>query len=810
MSRLADHFDALSALSEVERERALEALAATEPELAASLRALFLAEQAEIAEPPSTTTLLQWLPQHQDFDGFRLIRPLGAGGMGEVWLAERVESGVTQRAAVKMLRADRRGPDTGRRFLDEQRIVAGLSHPNIVRLIGMGLLVDGTPWLAMDLVEGMPLLEYCDRHRLGLRQRVQLLIEVLGAVQHAHQHLVVHRDLKSDHILVDADGEPRLLDFGIARRLDAAELQTAPGGGFFSPCNVSPEQLTGAPISVATDVYQLGLLLYRLLTGREAQDREHASVAALQQIVLEQSPVPPSERVNPEVAGLRSVSADALVRALRGDLDRIVLHALRAAPEERYPTATAFREDLEAWLASRPVRAVGQGRAYRLRKFVQRHRAAVVISSLAVLLLVIAGTVLLRQELALAQLTREAVSARDAATLNAVRAGQVRDLLLELFRESDPALDGISGAAARIDDAVVQLQRREAVLTEAPELALALAEAALGLGQHESARELLRALEVRAGRLSLAHERQRLLLQSRLAVATRDTAGLRLQLAAVAPLMAGADAGEQQQYLRLLAGVLLGEDPERVLRLTDLDPVPVSLVRIRARALLQIGRNDDAVRLLQQTLAQADVGRLKRLGLQQALVSALVEQGQVDPAQEVSEQMIDAARPLLGADSRAMVGYWNTRAIALAAAGQPERAVAILDDLLARQELADGVRLSLTLNRVLFGSAQPDPDAVTRRLLETYWPLRDRYTGMVQRFLLLARVRLLAHAGDLREARQVLRDTTASVEGADVESRLLRAWSEALDSARTGPTVPEGLARMDPHLARIAGGSARP
>lgn len=804
MSRMAQMFERLSGLTSVDRERALADLALAEPALAAALAELFEADSDPlgIAEPPETQKLLQCLPLHRDFGGFRLVRPLGRGGMGEVWLGERIQAGVTQQAAVKLMRPDRRGAELDRRFLDEQRIVAQLSHPNIVRLISIGQMPDGSSWLAMDLVEGEPLLAYCDRRRLSLRQRVSLLVKVLGAIQHAHQKLIVHRDLKSEHVLVDRDGEPHLLDFGIARRLDALQ-PTGPAGGFFSPCNVTPEQLNGDPISVATDVYQLGLLLYGLVCGSEAQAREGASPSELQELVLRRSPRPPSELVSAEAASLRGTNAESLRRDLRGDLDRIVLHALRAAPEERYPTATAFREDLQAWLDCRPVRAVGQGRAYRLRKFVQRHRLVVGVAAAALLLLGGAGLVLLRQELALARAHGEALLARDAAERQRARAEQVRDLLLDLFRAADPALDGVTGDAARIEDAVAGLRRREAV-GDIPELTLALAEAAIGLGQHESGLQLLRELE--QAPLPQELQRQRLLLLARLAVATQDEADLQARLAAVAPLMTAATELERHQYLRLMSGLLLPTDPRRVLRLTDLDPVPPILLRVRARALLKLGEIDAAEQLLRASLDRSDVGRLQRLGLQQALVTALVDGDQAVEAERESQQLIDAARPLLGADSRAMLGYWNTRAIALAAAGRLEEAVEALDALLDRPDLSAGLRTPLELNRILFGSAMRTPDATTAALLDRHWSDRESLRLGAKRILLLARVRQLVRDRQIEAARGEMALARELLDGTGVESRLLRQWARVLGLNTMAGSIEastEALTRMDPQLAAL-------
>lgn len=808
---MATLFESLSALSAAERADALATLSREEPALAAALAELFEADadSTGIPEPPETESLLQCFPMHRDLGGFRLVKRLGQGGMGEVWLGERMQSGILQRAALKLLRPDRRDPELARRFLEEQRIIAQLNHPHIVHLIALGQLSDGTSWLAMDLIEGEPILAYCDRRKWSLRQRVQLLTKVLGALQHAHQQLIVHRDLKSEHVLIDDNGEPHLLDFGIARRIDDSP-PTAPAAAFFSACNVSPEQLKGERISVATDVYQLGLLLYRLACGRDAQSRDVAAPGTLSQVVLERSPRPPSELLDADAAALRGETPVSLRQALSGDLDRIILHALRAAPEERYPTASAFRDDLLAWLDCRPVQAVGQGRMYRTRKFIQRHRVAVGASLTAALLLGGAGLTVLYQELALANAHREAVRARAAAEVQRERAEQVRDLLLELFRAADPALDGTPGEAARVEDAIDQLRRRE-TLQDAPELALALAEAAIGLGQHDRAAALLADLSLNSSAEPLALRRLRLLLLARLALAIQDEAALREHLQAVAPLMEDAPETERHQYLRLFSGLLLASDPERVVRLTDLQPVPPILVRVRSRALMKLGRAVEAVELLREAMQREDLSRLRRIGLRQALVSSLVDQARGAEAEQESQRLIDEARSALGADSRAMFGYWNVRAIALAAAGRPEQAVEILDNLLAWPDLSPGVLRQLELNRLLFGSATAAPDARTTDLMMKFWSERAQFRVAAKRILLLARIRLLVHAGRVAEARDELATVVDVFEGVELESCLLRAWAQVLGQTPLSPAEAstDALLEMDRRLATLNASLAR-
>jgi tetratricopeptide (TPR) repeat protein len=301
-------------------------------------------------------------------------------------------------------------------------------------------------------------------------------------------------------------------------------------------------------------------------------------------------------------------------------------------------------------------------------------------------------------------------------------------------------------------------------------------------------------------------QRQRLLLLARLAVAIQDEADLQTRLADVAPLMAEATELERHQYLRLISGLLLSTDPRRVLRLTDLDPVPPILLRVRARALLELGEIDAAEQLLRASLDRADVGRLQRLGIRQALVSALVDGDQAVDAERESQQLIDAARPLLGADSRAMLGYWNTRAIALAAAGHLEEAVEALDALLNRPDLSAGLRTPLELNRILFGSAMRTPDATTAALLDRYWSERESLRFGAKRILLLARIRQRVRDRQMEAARGEMALARELLEGTSIESRLLRQWAHVLGLSALAGSIEastETLRRMDPQLAAL-------
>lgn len=281
---------------------------------------------------------------------YRLLNVIGRGGMGVVYLAERVDGEVMQRAAVKLLQPGFRTTQVDR-FLQERQILAGLSHPNIARLLDAGHLDDGQPFLAMEYVEGKPIDVF--GAGFGVQQQVRLFLKVCSAVAYLHRNLIVHRDLKPGNIFVSEDGEPRLLDFGIAKILDLTADATLTNMRMLTPAYASPEQVVGTSVSTTSDIYSLGAVLYHLLTGKSPHAVDDGSVA----------PLAEREIVRPS----------SWVPALKGDLDFILMKALRRDPQERYATVEQFADDLEAFLESRPIRARRGDAWYRIRKFLYRH-----------------------------------------------------------------------------------------------------------------------------------------------------------------------------------------------------------------------------------------------------------------------------------------------------------------------------------------------------------------------------------------------------------------------------------------------------
>jgi len=380
-----------------------------------------------------------------------LTRLLGRGGMASVYLAERADGHFDQQAALKLLRRGLDTDDLVRRFLAERQILSALNHPNIARLLDGGATQDGLPYLALAYVDGIPITEYCDSRSCTTEERLHLFMEVGKAVQYAHSNLVVHRDLKPSNILVTPDGTVKLLDFGIAKLLDPEASRgetpvTRTGFRPLTPEYASPEQVRGDPITTASDVYQLGVLLYRLLTGQRPYEVPTSSAAAMAEVITTVVPPRPSTHK----------------RRLRGDVDVIILKALRKDPDRRYGSAIEMVEDVRRHLDGHPISARRESRAYRIGKFVKRNAwLAAAVATLVLLLGAYAVT--------LFRYGRELETERNLARQEAAKAEEVSRFLVDLYRSPDPyappggsggkditmrqaLLDGASRARAELDD----------------------------------------------------------------------------------------------------------------------------------------------------------------------------------------------------------------------------------------------------------------------------------------------------------------------------------------------------------------------
>jgi eukaryotic-like serine/threonine-protein kinase len=396
----------------------------------------------------------------RSFGGYTLDRPLGQGGMGSVWLARRSDGRYEGQAAVKLLNLCALGQGGAERLRHEANALAKLSHRNITHLIDAGVAA-GQPYLVLEYVEGEPIDVWCDAQGLGIEARVQLFLQVLRAVSHAHGRLILHRDLKPSNILVTKDGSAKLLDFGIAKLLEGDGRTTAPSemtrlaGAAMTPEYAAPEQLQRAEVTTATDVYALGVLLYVLLVGRHPTASDAVTPVEQMQALVDAEPMRLSEaalQADSQLLKMYGMSAVHLARLLRGDLDNIVAKALQKVPADRYATADAFASDLQRYLNHEPVSARPESRAYRMRKFVRRHRLAVgAVATIALVLIAgIAGTTW--QAL-------ESARQRDVARFQAQRAEASSEFMSLMLEEVGPGGQPLTPLEL-VDRGVLLLDRR--------------------------------------------------------------------------------------------------------------------------------------------------------------------------------------------------------------------------------------------------------------------------------------------------------------------------------------------------------------
>jgi serine/threonine protein kinase len=481
-----------------ERRAFLDETCGDDPELCREVERLLDADErnATFLERPAGELMGISAPSpERDLLGpYRLLRRIGGGGMGTVYLARREDEHYQREVAIKVLRSGLESTEALHRFFAERQILARLEHPNIARLYDGGSTEDGRPYLVIELVEGLPVDQYCDQNRLTVEQRLDLFRRICSAVQYAHQNLLVHRDLKPGNILVTTEGEPKLLDFGIAKQLGhepGGDLdKTRDGLRMMTPSYASPEQVKGEPVATASDIYSLGVLLYELLAGRGPFRLVHSAVSLpyeMERAICEQEPERPSEALfrpgNPpaeEIARNRKTRPRALQRRLQGDLDNIILMALRKESERRYASVGQLSRDLESHLRNLPVMARPDTLLYRSRKFLRRHRAGV---AAAVLVVMIAAGFMASLMAQGRRLARERDKARSTLSF-----------LVETFKQADPyhtqgerltAREILDRGAHRVShDFQSQPEVQAAVMD-------AIGEVDLGLGRYDEAEPLL-------------------------------------------------------------------------------------------------------------------------------------------------------------------------------------------------------------------------------------------------------------------------------------------------------------------------------
>jgi serine/threonine-protein kinase len=600
---------------------------------------------------------------------YRIVRELGRGGMGVVYLADRVDGEFRRQVAVKVLK---RGMDTDdfiRRFHTERQILADLCHPNIAELHDGGTTADGQPYLVMEYVEGVALDDYCAARSLTVRDRLDLFLKICAAVQHAHRSAVIHRDLKPGNILVTGDGEPKLLDFGIAKLLrpEGTGTQTGLMSALLRPMTpeyASPEQVLGKTITVGSDVYALGVMLYELLAGRPPYRLQSRAEAELHRVICGEEPARPSSALEPAEGANRGADLARVRRQLRADLDHIVLKALRKDPGERYLTVDELVEDLRRHLDGRPVGARKGTLGYRLGKLVRRHRVGVAAAVAVVAALV---GVAVREDTQRRRISRE----RDKAEATA-------EFLKSLFDASDP--QEAQPGTVTVREVLDRAARRVAGLDSRPEMEATylgiIGVVYTNLGLYDQALALLtRALEIN----------ERLHGERHVDVATSLTE------VGVALYNKGDLASAESYYRRALAlreDLLDGNDP-------DLAEVSSNLGVL----LEDKGDYAGAEPLLRRAL---DIYR-RRLGpvndltvsVSNNLASLLHDKGELVEAEAIYRQALASYRALHGPEHPQVATALNNLALALADREDYPAAEATF-------------RESLAMRRKLLGDNHPD------------------------------------------------------------------------------------------------------
>jgi eukaryotic-like serine/threonine-protein kinase len=630
-----------------------------------------------LEEPPTTPegVLASPAPPPLQVGPYRIQELLGEGGMGQVFLAARADDAFRKTVAVKILSSGLHRRDLVARFRAERQILAQLDHPNIARLLDGGATGDGRPYLVMEVVNGVPLDRYCAENGLDVPARLRLFLKVCAAVRFAHQNLVVHRDLKPGNILVTAEGEPKLLDFGIAKllepgSLDLTMLPTALGQSPMTPRYASPEQVSERPVTVLSDVYALGVLLYELLTGRHPYlGKEAGRLDEVVRAICETEPALPS-----------AVAPPGLRRRLAGDLDNILLKALRKEPERRYASVGELARDLESHLAGMPVAARPDTFFYRAGKFLRRHRLATAAAAAFLMFLTGFLVVLLVQRRELLERQRQLVEQRN-------RAEAASEFLAGVFSTPDPTRSLGERVTARelLDEGADRVGRDLAGHPEArADLLLTMGRSYKNLGLYAEARGLTER--------SLAERR-------RLGEGGSEAEALALHELAEVDFLEGRLSRAEDLARRALElrRRLHGEDDGRVLE---------SRVRL-ARVLEQRGEWTAAGREYELALALA-----RRLPSKEALARLLdryailkSQRGEARPAEAMFREALALERQALGERHPEPALTRNNLALLLVKLGRFEEAEALLREAERTQRRVLGAshpHLATTLNSLGF------------------------------------------------------------------------------------------------------------
>ena len=625
---------------------------------------------------------------------YRLERCIGSGGMGTVYLGRRADAESSPRVAIKLVKRGMDSDEILRRFRAERQTLAALHHPNIALLLDGGVAGSGQPYLVMEYVEGEPIDRYCDRHRLTVEARLALFLAICDAVRHAHQNLVVHRDLKPANILVSREGVPKLVDFGIAKLITPGERPqvTIPQERRLTPEYASPEQVTGRPVTTSSDVYSLGVLLYELLSGHQPYRFPTRTRSEIERVVAEDPSPMPSEAVTrverddarapvtpEEVARARSSRPDALARRLRGDLDTIVLMALRKEPERRYASVDHLADDLRRHLGGLPVSAHRDSFGYRFSKFARRHRAGTALGAALALLLAGAVAAVVWQARVSSRQRDEAVAARDQAQ-------ETVGFLQRMLASVDPGQRGPAVTVREVLDAAAV--RVEGELASQPlvqaSLRSTIGRTYLSLGLHDASEvQLRRALDQRRALLGPRHH---------------DVAESLCDLGELLYARRSLDEAQDvfDEALDVFREASGARSADTAKTLSNLGAVQWAK-----------GELEKAEQAQRQALAirrEVDgAGSLEFAVIQNNLCGVLLAQGRLDETEACLIEALDVQRAKLGTEHPLVAKSLDNLGVVLYRKGDLERAEGLY-------------REALDLERKLLGDAHPDV-AVTRKNL---------------------------------------------------------------------------------------------
>jgi serine/threonine-protein kinase len=619
---------------------------------------------------------------------YQIIRQMGEGGMGSVYLGIRADKEFKKHVAIKVIK---KGMDSGAivaRFRRERQILASLDHPSIAKLLDGGTTEDGLPYFVMEYIQGKSVNEYCDNHKLTIRERLQIFCKICAAVQYAHQNLVVHRDLKPGNILVTPDGTVKLLDFGIAKLLNLDSFSedlppTATDVRIMTPDYASPEQARGDPITTSSDVYSLGIILYELLSGQRPFHFANQNPVDILRVISEQEAVKPSTAISKSldlptdrVSALRNATPEKLQKELRGDLDNIILMALRKEPQRRYASVEAFSDDINRYLKGHPVIARKGTWSYRAGKYVKRHKGAVAAVAGLFLLLTTFSVIVTFQNIKISRQSAEIAKQRDVAIKSEQKAQEVTNFLANLFEINDPAQSKGENLTARqlLDRGAEKLQKE---FKDQPEVQAELMHRVgmiyKELGMYDQAEMLIRqALQTRKSLFGPAHvtvaqSTNDLAMVLKFKGKLNEAEKLYRESQAIFRKAYGNEHVEVATSLNNLAIVLGDEgrfdEAEKLSRealamdrklLGKMDPGVATDLNNLAMLLQQKGKLDEAEKLFREALAilhkeygheYPEVARdLNNLAI------VLQKKGQFDEAEKLSREVLALDRKLLGND----------------------------------------------------------------------------------------------------------------------------------------------------------------